>query len=167
MNLKNFLSLGLTLIFIFSTGCVQNKKKVISHLLNRSKPLSRPLHHSARLPFDLIPTDEQKKELIRLSDALGEKLDIAREKVVKTMTPEQVKARVAAAKKAAARGKRGQELIEAINREVPISPQQAQKLEEAQHHLKELSLEMNQKVQALLTPEQRIQISNKMQESVN
>ena len=47
-----------------------------------------------------------------------------------------------AAKKAAARGKRGQELIEAINREVPISPQQAQKLEEAQHHLKELSLEM-------------------------
>ena len=89
------------------------------------------------------------------------KLQDAMKKVNEIYTPEQRKALREARKTAAAEGKKGKQLKEAVDAAVEISPEQKQTLADAQKALRGLQMEVRGKVVALLTDEQKEHIKVK------
>jgi len=103
-------------------------------------------------------TDEQKGKLEKIKQEFVPKLTAAQLKVDNVYTPDQKKARQEAAKAARQAGKSSKEIHEAANEAVKLTDEQKTKLAEAKKELSAVDKDLQEKVKAILTPEQQSQI---------
>ena len=125
----------------------------------------------AREGFTVVPrqmleglelTAEQKEKLKGLEKEYGPKLKEARAKMDSIITDEQKKARAEAMKAAKEAGKKGKELRQAVEAAVQLTDEQKAKMAEARKAMGPLQREVREKFMALLTPEQKEAIKEKM-----
>ncbi|HVX60852.1 MAG TPA: hypothetical protein VHC19_09625 [Pirellulales bacterium] len=114
-----------------------------------------------KLPDAITLTAEQQAKVDELKTEYAGKLQDAMKKVNDIYTPEQRKALREARKTAAAEGKKGKQLKQAVDAAVEISADQKQTLADAQKELASLQKEVREKVVALLTDEQKQHIKVK------
>ncbi len=107
-------------------------------------------------------TAEQKAKLEQLKKEMGPKLMEARKKMQGIFTQEQRKARAEAQKAAKAAGKKGREIRAALEAAVKLTEEQKAKLAAAKKAAGELQKQVREKIMALLTPEQKEAIKERM-----
>ncbi len=140
---------------------------------DRKKGGKRP-KAAAREGFTVVPkqwleglelTAEQKEKLEELNKEYGPKLKEARAKMDGIVTDEQKKARAEAMKAAKEAGKKGKELREAVDAAVQLTDEQKAKMAEVKKAMGPLQREIREKFMALLTPEQKEVIKEKMKKT--
>lgn len=104
---------------------------------------------------DLKLTDEQKTKLGALKTEYTAKLQNAWKATADVLTEEQKKARDAALKTAREAGKKGRELMEAAQAAVQLTDAQKAELEKAREQAANMVKELREKVNEILTPEQK------------
>lgn len=100
-------------------------------------------------------TAEQKTKWEALVAEHSPKLKAAAEKVSKSLTPEQVKARQEAMQAAKAAGKKGKEAETSIKEALKLTPEQQKAFDEATKEQKDVQAAFNTAVADLLTAEQK------------
>jgi Spy/CpxP family protein refolding chaperone len=100
-------------------------------------------------------TDEQKTKITGLRQEIGPKLKEIMESMEGVLTDEQKQARTEAVEKANAAGKRGLEMMKAVQAAMKLTDEQQKKLEEPVKKLGELQSEFVKKIMGVLTEEQR------------
>jgi hypothetical protein len=140
-----------TTIALTGLACADEKKPEDRKLTEEERETEAIVASMFRFPEHLNLTEEQQKKLDKLREEYAEKVKAAHLAVKKIQTPERTKAKQEALKKAFAEGKRGQDLLKAV--------QDADKLtEEEQKTLAEQSklyLELGKKRMDILTAEQK------------
>lgn len=112
-------------------------------------------------PKQVQLTDEQKTKLEELKKEYGPKLDAIDARFGAIMTPERQKTAAEARKKAAADGKKGKELQEAVAAALNLPAEDQAKLKEAMAERSKLMQEITPKKTALLTDDQKAQLKPK------
>ena len=125
-------------------------------------PATKPEHqgHAMMGPWKMLKelnlTDQQKAKLKELRKEYEPKFKNAADSV---LTADQKKARDDAVKAAKDAGKKGEEVFKAARAAVKLTDDQKAKMKEA---LKSVGKELHERIQAILTPEQREQLKAKM-----
>ncbi|HJT77929.1 MAG TPA: hypothetical protein VJ739_12070 [Gemmataceae bacterium] len=114
-----------------------------------------------RFPKQIQPTDEQKAKLGELEKEYGSQLEAIDARIAAVMTPERQKTAAEARKKAAAEGKKGKEVREAVATALNLPEEDKAKLKEAMADRGKLMKEINAKKMGLLTDEQKAQLKSK------
>ena len=126
---------------------------------DKACPTTKPQHHAMGMPWDILKglnlTDEQKAKVKELRKEYGPKFKAAADSI---LTADQQKARADAVKAAKAEGKKGQEVGKAAMEAVKLTDDQKAKLKEV---MKPLHKEVHEKLMAILTPEQKVQLKQK------
>jgi Spy/CpxP family protein refolding chaperone len=129
---------------------------------------------AAREGFTVVPrhlleglelTAEQKEKVEALNKEYGPKLKEARAKMDGIVTDEQRKARMQAIKGAKEAGKKGKELRKAVEAAVQLTDEQKAQMAEVKKAMGPLQREIREKFMALLTPEQKEAIKEKMKKA--
>jgi len=100
-------------------------------------------------------SDDQKQKIENLRKEYEPKLSEFREKIEGVFTPEQKKAREEAIQKAKEQGKTGRELFEAIRTAFQMTEDQQNKMKELRTQMMQLTREIRDKLEEILTDEQR------------
>ena len=133
----------------------------------RRRPAAR--EGSTILPKQLLEglelSAEQKTKMEALNKEFGPKLKEARAKMEGIVTDEQKKARAEAMKAAKEAGKKGRELREAAEAAVQLTDEQKAKMAEVKKVMGPLQKEIREKFIALLTPEQKEVVKEKMKKA--
>jgi hypothetical protein len=116
-------------------------------------------------PKQVQLTDDQKAKLEELKKEYGPKLDAIDARVGAIMTPERRKTEAEARKKAAADGKKGKEVAEAVSAALNLPAEDQAKRKEASAEKAKLMKEINPKKMALLTDDQKAQLKPKPKEN--
>jgi Spy/CpxP family protein refolding chaperone len=103
-------------------------------------------------------TEDQKAKLGEIQKEFGPKLVDASKKRQAILTPEQRKAEAEAAKAARAEGKKGKDLMQAVQNAVKPSDEQKAKLAEVQKERAALEKGLREKAIGVLTAEQKAQL---------
>ncbi len=114
-----------------------------------------------KLPDAIVLTAEQQTKMDELKTKYSDKLREAAGKVDEIYTNEQRKAMRGARKTAVTEGKKGKQLKAAVEAAVQLSPEQQQKMSDAQKTLTDLQKEVRKQVVGLLTDEQKEHIKVK------
>ena len=148
------LAVALTIAFPAIAAAEKGKKK---------EPLSPAAQRIERVVAGLTLTDDQKAKLDTLKKEFDPKLTEAMKKT-DVLTPEQKKAREAAAKAANAAGKTKKEINQAVAAAVTLTAQQKGQQAEAKKQMSTLERELREGVMAALTAEQKEQLKTKPKE---
>ena len=105
--------------------------------------------------------EKQQAQLEDLKKEYGPKLKEINAKIAIVMTPERQKVAAEARKKAAAEGKKGKEVNEAVSAVLKLNDEEQAKLKEAQGERQKLVQEINKKKMELLTEEQKKALQTK------
>jgi hypothetical protein len=120
------------------------------------------------VPMIKIPgvewTDEQKKKITEFQKELTSKFAESYKKLEAMLTDEQKRARREAIDTAKAAGKKPQEIMEAARAAVKFTDDQKKQIEQLQEDMKAAQKEFSQKVMGLLTPYQKRQFIEKLDE---
>lgn len=123
------------------------------------KPAAVPA--AFKLPAGITLSAEQQAKLDEIKTEFATRLADAQKKVDDVYTDEQKAARMAAREEAAAAGKKGKELRQAVAAAVTLTDEQRPKLTAAEKELKQLNKEARKQVLGLLTAEQKQQLPAK------
>jgi len=116
----------------------------------------------AMLPFNIQPSDSQRKELDRIDEKYADKIMNARNAMANVVTPDQRKARMEAAQKAQKEGKKGKDFMDAIQQSMHLTPEQEKKMKDTQTELIDLSRQMQEEIQKLLTEDQKKEMNDRI-----
>jgi Spy/CpxP family protein refolding chaperone len=130
------------------------------HSKHAENALQRP--RVAMFPFNIQPNDSQKKELERIDDKYADKIMNARNAMANIITPDQRKARMEAAQKAQKEGKKGKDFMDAIQQSMHMTPDQEKKMKDTQTELIDLSKQMQEEIQKLLTEDQKKEMNDRI-----
>lgn len=111
-----------------------------------------------KLPDTVVLTDEQNAKLAEVKKEYVPKFQALSKKGNDVLTKEQRKARREAQAKAKEEGKKGKELQAAVDAAVMLSDEQKKQMDEVKAETADLKAEMEAKVVAFLTPEQKAQV---------
>jgi len=103
-------------------------------------------------------TDEQKKQIAAINKQYAPKLVELVKKRAGIITPDQRRARAEAIKAARKAGKKGKELRKAVADSVKITDEQKKQMQALRKEFRSLRAEVNKKVRALLTDDQRAKL---------
>jgi Spy/CpxP family protein refolding chaperone len=117
-----------------------------------------------QFPFleGLTLTAEQTAKIEDVRKEYAPKMGEIGKKMREILTPEQQKTRQEAEKEAKAAGKNGHEAAVAADEAAKVTGEQKAKLAEIRKEMAPLSMEMREKIVAVLTPEQKAQIKDKL-----
>lgn len=111
-----------------------------------------------KLPDTVVLTEEQTAKLDEVKKEYAPKFQALSKKGNDVLTKEQRKARREAQQKAKEEGKKGKELQAAVDAALMLSDDQKKQLDEVKAETAKLRTEMEGKVVALLTDEQKAQV---------
>jgi Spy/CpxP family protein refolding chaperone len=158
--LSTALVLTLSLVFVADASAQRKERR------REGRPGGRPnFSRVDMMVMGLTLTDVQKTKVAELKKEYDPKFKESREKLDSILTEEQKKARKEAVDKARADGKQGKEAWDAAVAAVKLTPEQQKKMDEAKKASDALDKEVREKVEALLTPEQKEQ-QKKMREEM-
>jgi Spy/CpxP family protein refolding chaperone len=128
----------------------------------KKAPSSPTAQKIERLIEGLTLTDEQKAKLADVAKEMGPKYEPLTKKMNEVLTPEQQKAQSEAVKAAKEAGKKGRELYEAGAAAAKPTDEQKAKQIEVRKEMVPLDKELQEKVLAVLTAEQKQQVEKKL-----
>lgn len=134
--------------------------------LQKKKSTSDPLGNVQaifNLPAGIKPSDAQKTQLQNLRNKFGSRLEKAQLTVFNITTEEQRQARIKAANLAQKEGKKGKEMLDAINNAAPNTPEQNKRLSAAQLEFNQVTKEIRIEIAALMTPKQKEELKKLQQ----
>ena len=144
------LVLALSLVFVADLSAARRERR---------RPVGQPEFSRVDMMLrGLTLTDEQKTKVAELKKEYDPKFTENRTKFESILTDEQKKARKEAADKARAEGKKGKEVWDAALAAVKLTPEQKAKMDEVKKTKDTLEKELHEKVNAMLTPEQKEQL---------
>ena len=114
-----------------------------------------------KLPETIKLTDEQKTKLAAINKEYTPKFQALAKKTSEILTKEQMKARREATKEARDAGKKPKEVQEAVAAAMKLSDEQKTQMDKVKAEQTKLRTEMEGKVVALLTPEQKAELPKK------
>ncbi len=123
--------------------------------------VARKEQPAVQLPKDIELTDEQKPKVAELEKEFAPKMKEAREKLDKGLTDEQKKARQDVLKESRTNGKegkKGKELQKAVQEALKLSDDQKKSYEESEKELAALRNQIRDKVEPILTDEQKAKL---------
>lgn len=123
-----------------------------------AKASARKEQPAVQLPKDITLTDDQKAKVAEIEKEFAPKMKEAREKLDKVLTEEQKKARQDVLKEARTSSKKGKELQQAIQDALKLSDEQKKNYDEADKALAALRLQIRDKVEPILTDEQKAKL---------
>jgi Spy/CpxP family protein refolding chaperone len=110
------------------------------------------------VPKEVTLSEEQNKSLAKIKEDYKTKVDEAIKARNELLTKEQQKAMADARKAAQAEGKKGKELQAAVKAAAGLDADKQAKLDELNKKTTDLKKEINGKILALLTPEQKAKV---------
>jgi Spy/CpxP family protein refolding chaperone len=116
---------------------------------------------AVQLPKEIELTDEQKPKIAELEKEFAPKMKELREKLDKVLTDEQKKARAEVNKEARTSGKKGKELQQAIKDATKATEEQQKQIDEVEKKIVELRQQIREKVEPILTEEQKTKLPPK------
>lgn len=119
----------------------------------------------ARLLEGLELTDEQKADLKEIAEEMKEPVLKSRKAMNDLLTDEQKEARKAAMAEAKKAGKKPQEAQKAVQAALKLTEEQQEKMAKLKAEQAELQKKMRDKIMAVLTPEQRKAVQEKMKKA--
>jgi len=142
---------------------------VASFALAQDKPKKKPgmpdpLAGQLQMLKGLQLTDDQEAKIKELRKQFGPKFAEAWKAREGILTDEQRKARAEAFKAAKDAGKKGKELLQAVQEALKLTDEQKTKVAEADKRLEELNKELRERIREILTPEQREQLKKRLEE---
>lgn len=114
-----------------------------------------------KLPETVTPTEEQKAKIEAINKEYTPKFRALAKKGSDALTAEQKTARREAMKKAKEAGKKGKELQSEVESAMKLTDEQKEQLAKVKAETMKLRQEMEGKVVALLTPEQKAELPKK------
>ncbi len=111
---------------------------------------------------DIDLSEEQEAKLKEIIKEAGPKLVEVRKKMADVLTDAQKTARQEAIKAAREAGKKGKEMREAMEAAVELTDEQKEAMKEIRKEMQEAMKTVQEQVMALLTPEQREAVKEKM-----
>lgn len=130
------------------------------------KPAAAP-RAMYKLPETIKLTDEQKTKLAAINKEYTPKFRELAKKGNDILTKEQKKARRDAMKEAKDAGKKQKEVQAAVNAAMNLSDEQKEQMDKVKAETTKLKTEMEAKVVALLTPEQKSELPKKGKKGKN
>lgn len=110
-------------------------------------------------PFkDLDLSEEQQTKMKQIAEKFAAPLQELRQKAMGAVSPETLKARREAGRKARAEGLKGKELQEAIDKAASIGEEAAAQMKEMREKMASMQKEMREAMLAVLTDEQRAKL---------
>ncbi len=147
--------LVLTLAVLIATPALAADKK------KKKKKKGRKTPTAVKVPKGIELTAEQKKQVAAINKEFGPQLAAVQKKINTVITPEQKKARSAAAKKAKADGVKGKAARAAINAALNLSADQKTKMKELAKERQAVQKAARAKFAEILTAEQKAKLPKK------
>jgi len=112
---------------------------------------------------ELDLTAEQKERLGKVREEFGPKMKAIFEKIEEVLTEEQRSAAEEAMKQAKEADKKGRELFAAIEAAIKLTDEQKEKMDAIAPEIRDVQREMMKVIRGILTPEQRENLTKRMQ----